>query len=59
VKLAVYNMLGQQVEVLVNEQRGAGFHSLRFNASNYSSGMYLYRLDFDGQMLVRKLLLLK
>jgi len=59
VKLAVYNMLGQQVEVLVNEQRGAGSHSLRFNASNYSSGMYLYRLDFDGQMLVRKLLLLK
>jgi len=59
VKLAVYNMLGQQVEVLVNEQRGAGSHSLQFNASNYSSGMYLYRLDFDGQMLVRKLLLLK
>ena len=59
VKLAVYNMLGQQVEVLVNELRGAGSHSLRFNASNYSSGMYLYRLDFDGQMLVRKLLLLK
>jgi sugar lactone lactonase YvrE len=44
VRLVVYDMLGREVAVLVNEQKAAGFYSLRFDAANLASGVYLYRL---------------
>ena len=44
VSLRVYNLLGQEVAVLVNEQLGAGMHARVFAAGNLSSGVYLYKL---------------
>ena len=59
VNLSVFNMLGQEVETLVNEQLGAGSHSLTFDAAVYSSGVYIYRLIYDRHILTKKLLLVK
>jgi hypothetical protein len=44
VKLAVYDVLGRQVAVLVNERKNAGVHEVKFDAAGLSSGVYLYRL---------------
>tara|TARA_R110002096_G_scaffold134785_1_gene286066 strand:+ start:161 stop:1228 length:1068 start_codon:yes stop_codon:yes gene_type:complete len=59
VKLAVYDMLGKQVALLQNSQMSAGTHDINFDASNLSSGVYLYRLQVGAEMLTRKLTLIK
>jgi len=51
VKLAVYDNLGREVAVLVNERRDARVHEVKFDASGLASGVYLYRLtahETDG-----------
>ena len=45
VKLAVYDVLGREVSVLVNEQMSAGYHTVTFDARNLVSGVYFYRLE--------------
>ncbi|AFH50566.1 Fibronectin type III domain protein [Ignavibacterium album JCM 16511] len=59
VKLAVYNLLGQEVAVLVNEFREAGTYDVGFNASNLNSGVYLYKLEVNGLTFTKKMTLLK
>jgi hypothetical protein len=59
VRLSVFDMLGREVSVLVNERRDAGVHEVRFIASNFSSGVYLYRIRAGEFVQTRKLLLLK
>jgi PKD repeat protein len=59
VQLRVYNTLGQQVSVLVDERRNAGAHSIRFDASALASGIYVYELRFNGFVLTNKMILLK
>jgi len=45
VRLSVYDMLGREVSVLVNERMDAGVHEVKFDGSNLASGVYLYRLQ--------------
>jgi hypothetical protein len=65
VSLKVFNLLGQQVAELVNENKPAGYHSVVFDASSLSSGVYLYRINARDQVTskeftsTKKLLLLK
>ncbi|PTM20656.1 MAG: hypothetical protein DA446_02365 [Bacteroidetes bacterium] len=59
VKLSVFNTIGQEVQVLVQEQRTAGKHTATFDGSRLTSGVYFYRLEFEGQALVKKLMLVK
>jgi hypothetical protein len=59
VKLVVYNMLGSEVAVLVNERRNAGVHEVRFDGSSLASGVYFYRLKAGGFTETRKFILLK
>jgi hypothetical protein len=59
VTLKVYNMLGQQVSTLVNGVKAAGSHTVSFDASNLSSGMYIYRLTAANTSITRKMMLLK
>ncbi len=59
VRLSVFDMLGREVSVLVNERREAGYHSVDFNASNLSSGVYFYRLQAGDFIQTRKLLLIR
>ncbi len=58
-KLVVYNILGQQVQVLLNENMRAGSYSVPFIGSNLTSGIYFYKLQSNNQVEVKKMLLLK
>jgi hypothetical protein len=49
VRLKVYNLQGQEVETLVNKQQQPGQYSVPFLASDLVSGIYVYRLEFDGE----------
>ena len=59
VTLAVYNILGRQVAILVNEQKSPGKYEVQFDGSNLSSGMYFYKLTSGEFTQTRKLMLLK
>lgn len=59
VRLAVYDILGREVRILVNTSMPVGEHSIRFDAGNLSSGVYVLVLDTDGQRLVRSITLIK
>jgi Secretion system C-terminal sorting domain len=48
VTLKVYNILGQEISVLLNNQTSAGNHSVNFNADKLPAGMYLYKLTAFG-----------
>jgi hypothetical protein len=59
VRLAVYDLLGREVSVLVNERRDAGVHEVKFDGDGISNGVYFYRLTAGNFVQTRKLLLLK
>jgi subtilisin family serine protease len=59
VTLKIFDMLGREVGVLVNERRVAGEYKVEFDASGLSSGVYFYRLQAGTFVETRKLLLLK
>ncbi|MCH7886697.1 MAG: T9SS type A sorting domain-containing protein [Candidatus Marinimicrobia bacterium] len=59
VKLAVYNVLGQEIAVLLNETLNQGVYSVTWNAANNSSGIYFYTLEAGGGKTTKKLLFLK
>ena len=59
VKITVYDMTGRQVAEVANSQFNAGSHTVTFNASRLSSGVYFYRLDAGDVTQVRKMTLIK
>jgi hypothetical protein len=60
VRLEVFNVAGQRVALLTDGPRTAGRHTIRFNASSLSSGLYFYRLSSpNGITLSRKMMLVK
>jgi photosystem II stability/assembly factor-like uncharacterized protein len=59
VTLIIYNTLGQKVTELVNTKLDAGRYSYQWNASNVSTGMYIYELRADKFVSVKKMILLK
>ncbi len=59
VTLAVYNMLGERVAVLVEGEQESGIHEVRFDGSSLSSGVYFYRLQSAGLAQTKKLTLLR
>jgi hypothetical protein len=58
-KISVYDMLGTEVEVLLNEYMGAGLHQIQFNAKNLSSGIYIYRIESGNFTQAKRMILLK
>jgi len=59
VKLTVFDVLGREVAVLVNEFKYANTYEIDFDASNLPSGVYFYKLFTGGFTAVRKMLLIK
>ncbi|MEJ2195970.1 MAG: T9SS type A sorting domain-containing protein [Ignavibacteriaceae bacterium] len=59
VSLKVYDVLGNEVVSLVNENKVAGNYSVQFDASNLPSGIYIYRLTSGQFTSSKKLILLK
>jgi uncharacterized delta-60 repeat protein len=59
VSLKVYDVLGNEVATLVNEEKPAGSYEVEFNASRLASGMYLYRLQAGSFVQTKKMILLR
>lgn len=59
VQLDVFDMLGRKVATLVNGRVSAGSHEAQFDASNLSTGMYIYRLQAGGKVFTRQMMLIK
>jgi len=59
VKLVVFDILGQEAATLVNEQLNPGTYEVEWNASNYASGVYYYRLVAEGYSDTKKMILIK
>ena len=59
IKLEIYNLNGQRLETLVNENKSAGKHRINWNADNYSSGNYFYKLTTNNSTERKKMLLVK
>jgi len=59
VVVEIFNLLGQKVATLTDKDYTPGFHTLKWDASNMPSGVYIYRLNADGKILSRKMLLLR
>jgi hypothetical protein len=59
VTLKVFNMLGQEVATLVNQQQQAGNYSINFNASRLASGVYMYRIQSGSFTSTKKMMLVK
>jgi len=58
VKLTIYNTLGQRVTTLVDQRQPAGYKTVRWDASSFSSGIYFYRLQVGDFVQTRKMVLL-
>jgi hypothetical protein len=59
VKLKVYDILGTEVADLINETKDAGNHSVNFNASHLSNGVYIFTFQVNGYSKSKKMLLMK
>jgi len=59
VKLVVYNVLGQEVAVLVDGEMNEGKHRVKFDAGNLPSGVYIYELRSGRYRSVKKMVLMK
>lgn len=59
VTLSVYDLLGQQVVVLVDKIQPTGEYTVDWNAADYPSGVYYYRIQTDVSTEVKKMLLLR
>ncbi len=59
VTLKIYDVLGREVRTLVNEVKSAGSYTVDFNASEYSSGVYFYKLESNDFSDIKKMMLIK
>ncbi len=59
VRLTVYDMLGREIAVLVNEQQAPGSYDVTWDGTDISSGMYLYRLEAGSKSITRRMTLIK
>lgn len=59
VRVEVYNILGEKVATVWNGYLAAGYHSVDFNAANLPSGVYIYQLQAEGFVEVKRMILMK
>ncbi len=59
VSLKIYDVLGREVVVLLNENKKSGFYTQNFNSQNLSSGVYFYRLEVNNFIDTKKMILLR
>ncbi len=59
VTLKIFDVLGREVAVLVNEMKQPGFHTVDFDASSLASGIYFYLIDAGQFTSVKRMVLVK
>ena len=59
VKIQIYNLRGQIVETLLNEEKPAGYHTVEWDAENMTSGIYFYKLSTKDETFIKKMILMR
>jgi hypothetical protein len=59
VKITILNSVGEEVALLVNEDKSSGYHTVEFNAANLPSGVYFYQLQAGAYVEAKKMILIK
>ena len=59
VKLKVYDALGREITILINEELSPGEYNVSWDAVNYPSGVYFYKLESKNYFITKKMLLIK
>ena len=59
VRLTIYDMLGREIETLLDNKMNPGNYKINFDATGLASGTYVYRLDVDGETVSKKMLYVK
>jgi hypothetical protein len=59
VELKIYDIIGNEVTVLVDEEKTPGYYQVEFNGEGFSSGVYFYKLQAGENLMVRKLILMR
>jgi len=59
VTLKIYDVLGNEVSTLISEKRSQGAYEINWDASNYPSGVYFYKLTVGEQSIEKKMVLVK
>ena len=59
VQIKIYDLLGAEVQELLNESKEPGIYEIEFNAENLLSGIYVYRISADNYLQTKKMILLK
>jgi len=59
VNIKIFNMIGQEIQEIVNQEYEAGNYNVEFNASNLASGVYFYRIQSGNFVESKKMIYLK
>ena len=59
VSIKIYDVLGNEVTTLINGYYAQGTYKARWNAGNYASGVYLYKIEASNFIMIKKMVLLK
>ena len=59
VKIKIFNVIGKEVAIVLNEVMQPGYHQVDFNAANLTSGIYFYRIQAGSFIETKKMMLLK
>lgn len=59
VKITMYDLLGRELRVLVNENKSAGYYSVDFSGEEFSSGFYFYKMESNSFVETKKMMLIK
>lgn len=59
ISIKIFDVLGNEVAAIVNGKQNAGSYSVEWNAVNFSSGIYFYKLETPGFTDVKKMILIK
>jgi hypothetical protein len=58
-KISIFDLLGREIQTLINKELEAGYHEININASNFNTGIYFYRLTAGNYSSTKKMILIK
>ena len=58
-KIVIYDLLGGEIQTLINKELETGYHEINFDASNFQSGVYFYRIQSGDFIRTKKMILMK
>lgn len=59
VRLTIYDLLGREIQTLINKELKPGTYEVSWDGTNYPSGVYFYRLSTDSYSETKKMVLMK